>query len=192
MAEKKDKKMALEDLDKIVGGTNRTGDTLKGTRGDDTLIGGCGDDFLAGRGGDDVLIGGDGDDTLKGGRGDDLMYGGYADNADDVAYGGTGDDAFIWGTTSGDGNDTFHGGEGNDTLLLNGVSNIHGGWHAGEYSIELTDTMGMPVDPARIEAMFDAGGNMNLPDNYTGVITGPNGNTVTFDGVEKISVYVPK
>jgi hypothetical protein len=100
----------------------------------------------------------------------------------------SGDDTFVWSVTE-DGNITINGGEGNDTLLIHGVSDIHGGWHAGEYSIELTDNYGYPVDPGKIETMFDAEGSLLLPDHYSGVITGPGGNTVTFDGVEKISVY---
>jgi Ca2+-binding RTX toxin-like protein len=164
---RKDKEMKMEDLDKVVGGTNPS---IIGTNEDETLIGGDGADHMEGR------------------DGNDIMFGGYGDNADDVAFGQDGNDAFLWGATSEDGNDTFHGGEGNDTLLLGGVSNIHGGWLAGEFSIELKDSMGMPVDPGTIEAMFDADGNLNLPDNYSGTITA-NGHTLDFTGVEKISAY---
>jgi hypothetical protein len=73
--------------------------------------------------------------------------------------------------------------------MIQGVTDIYGDWFAGEYSIELKDASGNPVDPAQIESLFDPSGNMNLPTGYSGVITGPGGNTITFDGVETIGRY---
>jgi len=138
--------------------------------------------------GDDHFYGGDGEDIFSGGEGDDTMDGGYGDNADDVAFGGEGNDVFIWGLT-GDGNDTFNGGPGSDTLELDlstvGSDSIQGAYDAGEFTLELTDSEGNSVTVT--DAMWDTDGNLQLPEGVNGVITGPDGNTVTFYGVETIA-----
>ena len=143
-----------------------------------------------GASGDDTLYGGAGEDTLYGGAGDDTMDGGYRDGADDVASGGAGDDTFTWGL-SGDGNDTFHGGPGSDTLELDlltvDAETIKGAYEAGDWSIELTDGAGNLIEIT--DDMWDADGNLHLPDGVNGVITGTDGETMTFDGVETISAY---
>ena len=147
------------------------------------------DSSIAGTGGDDTLVGGSGEDVLSGGGGDDVLSGGEGDDADDVAFGGSGDDVFIWGL-NGDGDDTFHGGQGTDTLELDlstvTSNNIQDAYDTGEFTIELTDGDGNSVPVT--DSMWDADGNLQLPDGVSGVITGSGGNTVTFDGVEAIAI----
>ena len=164
--------------------------SLHGGAGDDFMDGGAGEDTLYGGAGEDTLSGGAGEDTLSGGAGDDFMDGGYGDGADDVASGGAGDDTFVWGL-GGDGNDTFHGGPGSDTLELDlftvDADTIKGAYEAGDWSIELTDGAGNSIEIT--DAMWDTDGNLHLPEGVNGVITGTNGETMTFDGVETISTY---
>ncbi len=204
--------MSLDELDKVVGGTSLIGDgkndymaggdgadsiqgrggddVLKGGGGNDVLVGGTGNDKLYGNTGDDTLAGGAGNDTLYGGTGDDVLDGGWGDRADDVTHGGAGDDAYVWGV-SGDGNDTFHGGEGEDELRLD-LDNVNAGtiqeaYENGDWTIEVKDADGNEF--AITDDMWDENGNLNLPDGTTGVITGSDGETITFDGVERITTF---
>ncbi len=197
MAKEKEE-MKMEDLDKVVGGTtidNKFGrdfDRQDGDGGADSLTGGSGSDFLDGHGGDDTLDGGDGADRFDGGTGNDVIDGGYQDNADDVAFGQSGDDTYIWGIT-GDGNDQFSGGEGTDTVALDGFSQYHGSvldaWQCGDFTIEIDAQRGGPMT---IDAsMFDSDGNLTLPPGSSGTITGPDGNTLDFTGLEQISMFKP-
>ncbi|MHA3913663.1 calcium-binding protein [Halovulum sp. GXIMD14793] len=55
---------------------SRSGQDIRGGRGNDTLTGTDGDDIIWGMGHKDTLYGGDGDDRLIDGRGKDVMYGG--------------------------------------------------------------------------------------------------------------------
>ena len=171
---KKDKQMSMDDLDQVVGGAG----WIKGTNDDDFMVGGDGNDKMVGKGGEDFLVGGDGDDTLDGG---------YKDHADDIAFGGAGNDTFYWGLTK-DGNDTFIGGEGNDKIELDmatvGENNIQDAFNSGTWTIELTDSHGNPVE---ITDDMWVNGNLILPLESSGVITGPNGDTLNFSGVETIS-----
>lgn len=200
----KEKKMSLKDLDQVVGGTEVTGTkdndliigignsnmVIDGGDGNDFIKSGDGDDTLEGGRGDDVLIGGGGADILVGGEGSDYMDGGYRDNADDVATGGAGDDVFVWGV-SGDGNDTFNGGEGTDILGLDfdtlEADNVKDAYDKGNFTIALTDANGNSVEIT--EGMWDADGNLMLPNDVSGVITGPEGSTMTFENVEAIAMY---
>jgi Ca2+-binding RTX toxin-like protein len=200
----KEKKMSLKDLDQVVGGTAITGtknnDTIviigndnmviDGGDGNDFIKSGDGDDILVGGQGNDVLVGGAGADILMGGEGSDYMDGGYRDNADDTASGGAGDDVFVWGVT-GDGNDTFNGGEGTDILGLDfdtlEADNVKDAYENGNFTIALTNADGNSVEIT--EGMWDANGNLVLPDDVSGVITGPEGNTMTFENVESIAMY---
>ena len=172
--DKKDKEMSMDDLDQVVGGAG----WQKGTKDDDFMVGGDGDDKMVGKGGEDFLVGGGGDDILDGG---------YKDGADDIAVGGEGDDTFLWGLTK-DGSDTFIGGEDNDTIELDmgtvSENNIQDAFNNGTWTIELTDANGNPVEIT--DDMWDSKGNLILPPESSGVITGPNGDTLTFSGVEKI------
>lgn len=195
------KTIPLDELDKVVGGIAFTGsnnddimisigdsgDSFDGGRGDDYIKGGGGDDTLTGGQGDDTLMGGHGADVIDGGEGNDYLDGGYQDNADDVVSGGAGDDIFVWGV-SGDGNDSFDGGEGNDILGLDfdslDESNVKGAYDNGTLDITLTDAGGNPV--AITDEMWDSNGNLILPDGTSGVITGPDGDTMTFENVETI------
>lgn len=206
-----DKEMSLDELDEIVGGSSiigtddnehlvggAGGDSIQGRGGDDTIHGGAGNDVLAGddgndtlygEAGDDTLAGNAGADTLYGGTGDDVLDGGIGDRADDVAHGGAGDDAYVWGV-SGDGNDTFHGGEGDDKLQLDlgwGGNTIQEAYDNGVWTIELKDADNNSIEIT--DEMWDGNGNLILPDGATGVITGTNSETLTFDGVERISTF---
>jgi Ca2+-binding RTX toxin-like protein len=169
-----DKQMSLEEMDQVVGGTGWT----KGTNEDDFIVGGDGNDKVTGKGGEDFIVGGDGNDTLDGG---------YKDHADDVAVGGEGNDTFFWGLDK-DGSDTFIGGEGNDKIELDmatvAENNIQDAFNNGTWDIQLMDADGNPVQIT--DDMWDNGALM-LPDEASGVITGPNGDTLTFIGVETIS-----
>lgn len=200
----KEKKMSLKELDQVVGGTAITGTkdndalivigngdvTIDGGAGNDFIKSGDGDDTLVGGQGNDALIGGAGADNLNGGEGNDYLDGGYQDNADDTATGGAGNDVFVWGV-SGDGNDSFDGGEGTDILGLDfdtiEANNVKEAYDDGVFTIGLTNADG---DSVEITAdMWDADGNLALPDDVSGVITGPEGNTMTFENVEIIAMY---
>ena len=170
-----------------------------GTDGDDTMGGGVGDDEITGQDGDDQLSGGAGDDnlfgdggsdTISGGEGDDYMDGGYGDDAADLISGGAGDDIYVW-TPSGDGSDTFDGGLGNDMLLLDmdpGVS-VQDAVTDGDIEINLVDADGNPVE---ITAdMWGRDGSLILPEGVTGTVTGPDGDVLTFQNLERISAYAP-
>ena len=171
--DKKDEQMSMNDLDQVVGGAG----WIKGGQGDDTLIGGDGDDKIVGKGGEDFIVGGDGDDTLDGG---------YRDHADDIVIGGAGDDTFIWGLEQ-DGSDTFIGGEDNDTIKLDmkfvGESNIQDAYNNGTFDIQVFDSQGNPVE---ITDDMWVNGALVLPDESSGTITGPSGDTLNFSGVETI------
>jgi Ca2+-binding RTX toxin-like protein len=171
--DKKDKPMSMDELDQVVGGAG----WIKGTGGDDTIIGGDGDDKIVGKGGEDFIVGGDGDDTLDGG---------YKDGADDIVVGGAGDDTFYWGLTK-DGSDTFIGGADNDKIELDlatvSENNIQDAYNNGTFDIQVTDSNGNPVE---ITDDMWVNGALVLPDEASGTITGPNGDTLTFSGVETI------
>ncbi len=167
--------MSDDELEGITGGVSWT----KGTQDDDIMFGSGDDDKMVGMGGADTMIGGDGDDT---------MDGGYKDGANDVAIGGAGDDVFYWGVT-GDGNDTFIGGEDNDTIKLDlhtvTETTIHEAWTNGTFEIELVDGNGNSVEVT--SDMWNDDGELILPDDVSGVITGPGGAALAFSEVEKIS-----
>lgn len=174
---KKDKQMSMGDLDQVVGGAGWT----KGSKEDDFMVGGDGNDKLNGGGGEDFIVGGGGDDVLDGG---------YRDGADDVAVGGAGDDTFIWGLVK-DGSDTFIGGEDNDTIKLDlnfvSESTIQDAFNNGTWDIQLTDANGNPIEIT--DDMWDSNGNLTLPPESSGIITGPDGDTLTFSGVENIKTF---
>jgi Ca2+-binding RTX toxin-like protein len=163
-------------------------DTIGGGFGDDEISGNAGDDQLSGGAGDDNLFGGDGSDTISGGEDDDYIDGGYQDDAADLISGGAGDDIYVW-TPSGDGSDTFDGGLGGDMLLLDmnpGVS-VHDAVNNGDIRIDLVDGDGNPVEITA--AMWDTNGSLNLPVGVTGTVTGPDGDVLSFQNLERIGVY---
>ena len=154
------------DLDQVVGGSSGN-DTIQGSDGNNYINAGKGADVIFGHGGNDIIDGG------------------YGDKADDVAFGGSGHDTFIWGLT-GDGNDTFVGGTGNDTVKLDlhkvDSSNIQQALDSGNLTIQLESG----EDASQY---FDSQGNLDLPPGSSGIITGPDGETLTFTDVEKITLY---
>lgn len=155
-----------------------------GTDGDDYMTGGVGHDMLAGGGGNDDIYGGDNSDLIAGGDGNDTMDGGYGDNANDIALGGEGNDMYVWAPT-GDGSDTFDGGSGDDQLQLDmQADNVQAGIDSGELFIALVDGDGNSVELT--SDMFDADGNLALPEGVSGTITGANGDVLTFTNVESI------
>jgi len=174
--DKKDEQMSMEDLDQVVGGAG----WIKGTGDDDFMVGGDGDDKIRGGGGADFIVGGAGDDTLDGG---------YKDGADDIVLGGEGDDTFIWGISK-DGSDTFIGGEDDDTIKLDlkfvSESTIQEAFNNGTFDIQVLDSHGSQV---QITDDMWVNGALVLPDEATGTITGPNGDTLTFNGVETIKTF---
>ena len=64
---------------------------------------------------------------------------------------------------------------------------IQQAYDSGDWTIELTDADGNSVETT--DDMWDENRNLNLPDGATGVITGTDGETLTFDGVETIKTY---
>ena len=115
--------------------------------------------------------------------------GGMAAAVPTCSWGGSGDDSCLW-RGHGEGNDFFHGGEGEgkDTIRLwNLGETLEQNWERGDLNLALTDADGNNVD---ITAdMFDSHGNLNLPEGLSGILTGPMGNTLTFDRVEKITKH---
>ena len=196
MGEKmKDKnEMTMDELDKISGGAiNRMygddgSDMMTGTDGRDSMRGGDGSDYMQGGAGDDTLRGDDGSDMLMGGAGNDILDGGNWDGTTDIAHGGEGDDAYLW-RVDGEGDDVFIGGPGNDTIRLWNLDSgtLEEVWDSGNFNITVKDSEGNNVDIT--SEMFDEKGNLILPPDSSGVITGPTGDTLTFDGVEKISKH---
>ncbi len=171
----KDKQMSMDDLDQVVGGLS----WKTGTHDDDAIFGDGDDNKIGGLGGADFMVGGAGDDTIDGG---------YRDNADDVAVGGAGDDTYFWGVSR-DGSDSFIGGEDNDTIKLDlhtvPETSIQEAFNNGTWTIDLADANGDMI--VLTDDMWDKYGNLILPPETSGVITGPSGDTLTFTGVEKIA-----
>lgn len=150
------------------------------------------------------MDGGDGSDVLYAGNGGNavnFMSGGVGDDADDVAFGGDGADIYRW-AVSGDGSDTFHGGdasgniagrEGQDRLVLDldslGGSGFQEAVESGLISLSLIDADDNPVIITDDMWSQDQWGNefLSLPEGCDGVITGQNGDTLTFTNVDVIS-----
>lgn len=186
-------KLSLDQLEKVTGGVSGTkeDDVLRGGDGNDRLYGGGGDDMIQGgdgndkifgdggtaRPGDDILFGGGGDDKLYGGGGSDYLGGGSGNDrldggvgeGDDVLDGGSGDDRFLY--AKGDGDDVVMGGEGKDTIELLKFGN-GAGW-------TISFGYGEPLNLTSIDL------NLPLPET-SGVITAPDGSTITFSGIERI------
>ena len=184
--------MTDDELDKIsAAGTNRMyggdgSDMMIGTDGRDSMRGGDGNDYMQGGAGNDIMRGDDGSDVLIGGAGNDTLDGGNWDGANDIAHGGEGDDTYLW-RVHGEGDDVFVGGPGNDTIKLWNLDSgtLESVWENGSFDITLEDSQGNNVEIT--SDMFDERGNLILPPDCSGVITGPTGETLTFDGVEKIT-----
>ncbi|MGB7241717.1 MAG: Hint domain-containing protein [Sulfitobacter sp.] len=171
--------------------------------GDDTIIGTSGNDDLRGQDGNDLIQGGDGSDNLEGGSGDDTVSGGdghdqvYGNSGDDVLDGGAGDDWF----SAGSGQDTISGGTGDDYIELQGDSDrdivvLEDGFDNDTvYGFDLSDFGdGTTVDQFDISNLTDGGGSPVSVNDITvtdtngdgtgdAILTFPNGETVTLDGV---------
>ena len=116
----------VNELTKLVQGTDSDEIIHGGNTKDDTIYGYAGNDEIYGHGGHNKLYGGDGDDklysgkfgeptgnnTLEGGAGNDHLEGGWGDDildggtGDDYMAGSRGNDTYIWGR--GYGNDTIN------------------------------------------------------------------------------------
>ncbi len=161
-------------------------DDIFGEDGDDTILGGLGSDYLDGGNNDDSIDGGEGFDTLIGGSGSDTLDGGSGADTldggigDDVLLGGTGDDSLVGGTgfdtlTGGDGADRLEGGDGNDQIIASGGDVVDGGEGGTDTDDELV------VDDVAF-VTFDPGNSEN------GTVTFNDGSTLTFTGIERLTV----
>lgn len=122
---------------------------------------------IPGTAGNNSLTGGVDPDLITGEAGNDTLNGaGGADTVD----GGTGADLLIWDEVPVVGSvvDTYHGGSGDE------------GFDTSPYSQNGGDTL----------ALVDAGGGdgftVVLTDSHTGTVTGSYGNTLNFDGFERL------
>ena len=171
-----------DDNDLIFGGDGN--DVIEGGDGSDSLEGNDGDDLIFGDkdkgskkdAGDDVIDGGTGDDTVYGGDGDDQITGSAGD---DWLYGDAGEDLFIWDTR--DGNDYMNGGAGWDRIALGKAdgddATADGGW-----TVQLDDGSEYHIDPS---ANGDA--YLDIANDSSGtIVDDATGETITFEGVERI------
>jgi Ca2+-binding RTX toxin-like protein len=152
-------------------------DTISGGFGDDLLDGGGNNDSIDGGEGYDTLVGGGGRDTLDGGAGNDTLQG---DGGRDSLVGGEGDDLLQGGSgfdtlIGGEGADTLEGGNGNDVIIASGgdvVSGGEGGTDTGDELI-VDDVASVTFDPL---------------DSENGTVTFNDGSTLTFTGIEQLTV----
>jgi Ca2+-binding RTX toxin-like protein len=99
----------------------KSGQTVKGTKGDDVIAGTEGPDTINGNGGNDTICGKDGTNTINGGAGDDRIESG---SGNDSINGGDGNDR-IFGD---DGDDRMKGDQGSDDLSGEfGADSLDGG-----------------------------------------------------------------
>lgn len=140
--------------------------------GIEAIDGGAGHDAITGSAGDDVITGGQGRDTLDGGAGDDTLIGG---SENDIMAGGAGNDLFVFQAASG--HDRVDGGTGAQ-------------WTD---AIQLEDAAPASDGQAGWTIEFDSGGIENATDAYlalssdtSGTITFEDGNTIAFQGIERI------
>ncbi|MCP3939596.1 MAG: calcium-binding protein, partial [Actinomycetia bacterium] len=170
-------------------------DTVDTGEGDDTIDAGAGDDVVQTGYGDDTIDAGAGDDTVEAGEGADTIDGGLGD---DTVDGGSGNDTYVY--RLGGGNDTFSGGDGNDTISVSNLTSTDG-WTVkvdGMDSAISVDEFQDKYDGSlsnldRQAAGQDDGWGNESDDNddgYTGVLTAPNGDTVSFDGVDSLDFDV--
>ena len=161
-------------------------DDLSGGNGNDTILGGFGNDVLDGGGGADSLVGGDGYDSLEGGGGSDTLDGGAAndllegDGGRDSLIGGAGSDTLIGGSgfdtlEGGEGNDLLQGGNGNDVIIASGGDTVEGGEGGtdSDDNLIVDDVDFVTFDPT---------------DDENGTVTFNDGSTLTFTGIERLTV----
>lgn len=156
-------------------------DRARGGAGSDYIDGGSGQDRLFGNAGNDQIFGGDGDDTITGGTGHDDMDGGQ------------GHDTFYW--APGQGSDTVMGGADRDTLRLvfatPAEQDRQFGVVAGEPNALARMLDGllsrMTLDPGSARPSVVNGNEIKL-DGVSGSITLGNGETIRFEGLERLLI----
>lgn len=117
--------------------------------------------------GNDSIVGSDSDDTITGGAGNDTLNGG---RGSDVVDGGSGADLLIWEAdpdSSGE-HDVYHGGDGAD------------GYDPSVYSSAGGDTLSL------VSSGSD-GFTVTFTDPNSGSAQDGHGNTLSFDGIERVS-----
>ncbi len=145
---------------------NAGNNALTGNLGANILEGAAGNDTLSGGGGNDTLDGGADADTLVGGAGDDLLIGGAGA---DVMSGGDGNDQFLIASASDANGDTISGGSGPDDTI--------------DYdTIDLST-----IDRNSYTVVRNA--DLNDTGAYTGTVTFNTGETLTFQGIERIICF---
>ncbi len=142
-----------------------------GTPGPDDCVGTSDGDKILGGAGNDSLQGLDGNDTLDGGSGSDTVHG------------GEGADRLFWnGSAEGGDQDVYHGGDGHDPVFT------------GPYVTHVTGSENYTFDPYNhnggdsLGLNLGSGSDLNLTYSSTeaGTATDANGNTITFDGIERV------
>lgn len=137
--------------------------TIPGTDGDDSLLGTSGPDLIEGGAGNDTLNGGLGNDTVDGGEGADRLIWDVSpeySGRESVYHGGTGGENFDPSAYSHNGGDSLVAGY-----------DPSGGDGGGGNGGSLEDTRAVTV---------------TFTDNRSGVMADGYGNSVTFDGIERV------
>ncbi|WP_405403640.1 Hint domain-containing protein [Paracoccus sp. Ld10] len=144
---------------------------FSGTSGDDTIEGTADADQIAGRAGNDSIRGLDGNDAIDGGRGSDTVDG------------GEGADALMWnGSPMGGDHDLYIGGDGHVPV------------YDGEYVSGMTGSENYTFDPYNhnggdtLALNMGNGADMTVTYSSTeaGAVTDSNGNTLEFQGIERV------
>lgn len=142
-----------------------------GTSGDDTIVGTGDGDLAAGGAGNDIIRGMDGNDTLDGGPGSDTVEG------------GEGADSLLWnGSTEGGDRDVYIGGDGHVPVF------------DGPYVVGMTGSENYTFDPYNhnggdtLSLNMGSGADMTVTYASTeaGTATDSNGNTIEFQGIERV------
>ncbi|SMO68796.1 Hint domain-containing protein [Paracoccus laeviglucosivorans] len=133
-----------------------------GTNGADSLIGTADADSMSGGDGNDTILGMGGNDTVDGGEGADRLY---------------------WkGSPTGGDNAVFHGGNGHEPVWENGiVTHLTGseGYTFDVYNHNGGDTLALNYGS-------DVGVTLTYSTAENGTAVDANGNTVQFDGIERV------
>ncbi len=194
-------------------------DTLSGGGGDDTIYSGSGHDVTYGGDGNDTIddesgvildgskqvYGGAGNDRSWGSSGSDTLSG---DNGNDTLSGETGNDALCGGAGAdqvdgGEGDDTLSGGIGDDTLIGGAGSDtfvlteVNSGDVIADFDMTLVD--GRTVDRLDVSELRAADGapvraldvNVGVDDNGNTVLTFPEGEAITLQGVSPAQAQSP-
>lgn len=136
------------------------------------FIGTDGPDSILGSAGDDSITGGDGNDTLNGGAGSDTVDG------------GEGADKLIWnGSADGGDHDVYHGGDGHHVIYDS----------EGQF-VAFTGSENYTSDPYNHNGGDSLGVNLGSSSDMTvtystteaGSVTDAQGNTLAFDGIERV------